>query len=251
MQIDLYNNQGFVKLIDILGDDQRVIWAARQSTKNQNKESNEEKDRKLIRYLLRNNHISPWEQVYVTFETKIPIFIARQLVRHKDIRINEQSARYSEVDEEFYIPLELYYQDKKNKQGSSSVHRLSEYLSEGIEESIDISFGCYSDLILSGVSREDARVVLPVAQMTNMVFTSSMRGLMHMLELRMHPHAQHQIQEFADGVYNLLLQSGKFNWTLEAFTDYNEAKNLFTKLLTKYDKNNEIELLKSFLEGLF
>ncbi len=115
---ELYSGKGYVRLIDIMGNDKKVVYSARQSTKNQKSKRTERQDRKLIRYLFRNDHISPWEQCYLTFEAKLPIFVVRQLVRHQVVRINEQSARYAEKTDDVYELDVFYSQDKENNQKS-------------------------------------------------------------------------------------------------------------------------------------
>ena len=247
----LYQDQGYISLLNIMGDDKQILYAARQSTRNHEKEKTEKQDRGLIRYLLRNNHVSPFEQASVLFEVRVPIFIARQLVRHSVIRINEQSARYSEVDFDFYSPEHFYNQDKKNAQKSdANINNNSQRLIKEFQESYSDSYDVYHRAITSGVSKEDARINLPVSMMTNFVFTVSLRGLMHVLELRMHEHAQHQMIELANAMCNLVKESQKFDWTMEAFMDFVHIKWKVQELMNRFDREGRIEELNKNLDTL-
>ncbi len=243
---------GFVNLIDIMGSDEKVVYSARQSTKNQKSSRTDEQNRHLIRYLFRNEHISPWEQCALTFEARLPIFVVRQLVRHQVIRLNEQSARYAEMSDDWYLPSAFFDQHSINYQRSSdSVAKGSDKLLERYLDSFNKSHELYKDAISQGISKEDARINLPVAMMTNFVFTISLRGFFHVLELRMHEHAQHQTVEFAEAIFDLVKEDGSFKWSLEIFYEVVKLRWLFKDLLNKYDKDNNDDInLNSLYERM-
>lgn len=215
-------DKGFVRLVDKMGDDYRILEAARISTGSAPKKG-DEKDRKLIHYLYRNNHLSPFEQAVFTFHVKMPIFIARQWMRHRTFSFNEFSARYAQMPEEFYLPKKLSNQDKKNHQSSSSPldEKLNESLLSEFEESCKKSFETYRHFLAQGISREQARMVLPVNLYTQVYMTVNLRNLFHFLKLRLHNHAQWEIRQYASAILKILRQLPDFKWSLEVFDEDN------------------------------
>lgn len=207
-------DKGFVKLIDFIGGDDRAVLAARVSFDMTLK--GEERDKKLIEYLLKHQHFTPFEHCVFQFHIKCPIFVARQWMRHRWGSYNEVSARYTEVKDEFYIPERFRIQDTKNKQGSVISENIdNEKLLEIYRKSIEESYRTYEQLLNSGVAREMARMVLPVSQYTQFYWTVNARSLMNFLQLRTDSHAQYEIREYANIIAGIF--SEKMPWTWEFF----------------------------------
>jgi len=207
-------DKGFVKLVDFMGGDQRAVESARVTFGSASK--GEEKDRKLVEYLLAHAHHTPFEHSVFQFHVKLPIFVARQWMRHRMASYNEISARYTEVLEEFYIPAEFRVQDKINRQGSAKSGTLDNTgLLAVYKRSLDESYEAYRGLIEAGVAREMARMVLPVAQYTQFHWTVNARSLMNFLSLRMDSHAQLEIQEYANAISKIF--KARMPWTWDAF----------------------------------
>jgi len=199
-------DKGFVRMVDYMGSDERIVQSARVSYGKGTKSYREDKG--LIDYLLRNEHTSPFEQVVFTFHTKMPIFVARQWVRHRTARINEISGRYSVMPREFYLPSieDISFQSSDNKQGRSEENvpdelkqKVLEILQKGQEE----SYGQYSELVEEGLARELARINLPLSLYTEWYWQIDLKNLFHFLNLRMDPHAQMEIRVYADRIHQL------------------------------------------------
>lgn len=198
-------DEGFVELIDYLGDDQRICEAARVSYANVQKKST---DAFLVDYLMRNLHTSPFEQVVFTFHLKMPIFIARQWVRHRTARINEISGRYSILKNEYYRPEKdhINKQSQDNKQGRGDKLSASEAdkAFELIEKAYNAAEDSYNKLLEVGVAREIARIVLPLGTYTEFYWQMDLHNLFHFLALRMDEHAQFEIRSFANAIYDII-----------------------------------------------
>jgi thymidylate synthase (FAD) len=194
-------DKGFVRLVDYLGGDERVAQAARVSYRLGTKSYRE--DAGLIDYLLRNRHTSPFEQVVMTFHVKLPIFVARQWVRHRTARLNEISGRYSVMREEFYVPPpeDVALQSVDNKQGRSC-QNLESDRAEAVRSSLaqgqKQAYSSYTELIEQGIARELARINLPLSLYTELYWQIDLHNLFHFLELRLHPHAQKEIRCYAE-----------------------------------------------------
>lgn len=173
-------DKGFVELIDHMGDDTSVIRAARICHASQ--PGDEEQYRHLIEFLMKNHHETPFEHVTFTFHIKCPIFVARQWMRHRIASYNELSGRYTEYEDEFYIP---------------SKGRLDERYIEKMKEVYEFSYKTYQELVDSGVRKEIARMVLPTALYTQFIWTVNARSLMNFLSLRADSHAQWEMQQYA------------------------------------------------------
>lgn len=188
-----------VDLVDYMGVDKSIVDAARVSYGKNSVVFDEERDRKLIRYLLVNNHTSPFEHVTFTFYVKTPIAIARQIMRHRTWSFNEISMRYTEAKDEFFMPKEWRGQSTDNKQMSAGplAHDTQHFIDAIYEPAIEYCYEAYDALVKGGVSRELARMVLPVSLMTEFYGTVNLHNLMHFLELRLHPHAQPEVQDVA------------------------------------------------------
>src|SRR3989304_4386412 len=201
-------NHGLVRLVDHLGSDLAIVRNARVSY-NAEWRSGEEagKDEKLIHYLLKNGHTSPFESVQFTFEVKAPIFVFRQWHRHRTWSYNEVSARYSQLPEEFYVPEQRHIttQSKDNKQMRTDVeHPLAHMFAENIRQQCADAFDLYKLLIRDGCPRELARGVLPVNTYSHMFASVDLHNLFHFLRLRLHEHAQYEIRVYAEAMLFLV-----------------------------------------------
>ncbi|MDR2629637.1 MAG: FAD-dependent thymidylate synthase [Spirochaetaceae bacterium] len=193
-------DKGFIRLVDYLGGDARIVQAARVSYGEGTKSYRE--DAGLIDYLLRHRHTSPFEQVVLTFHIKLPIFVARQWVRHRTARMNEISGRYSVMKDDFYVPApgDIAYQSGDNKQGRSdarpdpaAVESIRAALAAGQKQ----AYGDYTDLIGKNLARELARINLPLSLYTEIYWQIDLHNLFHFLELRLEAHAQKEIRLYA------------------------------------------------------
>ena len=194
-------DKGFVRLVDYFGGDQRIVQSARVSYGEGTKSVSQ--DGALIDYLLRHQHTSPFEQVVMTFHVKMPIFVARQWVRHRTGRMNEVSGRYSIMKEEFYVPEaeKVAPQSKDNKQGRASEAFDSETANKIInqlEEGQKSSYENYSELLDAGLAREIARINLPLSLYTEFYWEMDLHNLFHFLKLRLDSHAQYEIRVYAE-----------------------------------------------------
>jgi len=197
---------GSVALVQQVGDDKSIVNAARVSFGGDNTLPFDERDSKLIKYLLKHHHGSPFEHNSLTFKVVAPIFVVRQWQRHRvGVSYNEISARYVEVLERFYTPLEFRQQAKNNRQASVQASESFEQdTARALYESAwKASFEAYHQLLELGVAKEQARSVLPVTQYTEFYFTCNLRSLFHFLGLRDHAGAQWEIQQYARALTQL------------------------------------------------
>ena len=193
-------DKGFVRLVDYMGGDQRVVQAARVSYGEGTKTYRE--DAGLIDYLMRNSHTSPFEQVVLTFHVKLPIFVARQWIRHRTARLNEISGRYSVMKDDFYVPApeDLAFQSEDNKQGRSTEPldpALAEKIRAAFAEGQKTAYAAYDSLVDKGLARELARINLPLSLYTEWYWQIDLHNLFHFLELRLDSHAQKEIRLYA------------------------------------------------------
>lgn len=221
-------DHGFVRYIDHMGTDLRICEAARLSYKSPSK--GEEQDKKLLAYLWKNKHTSPFEMVKITLNIKLPIFVMRQYVRHRMQNLNEVSARYTELPNEFYIPKRWRKQDTKNKQGSLvhfdwdkptqdySTATVNSDLSAVLQNHCKNCYDYYQQLLEQGVAREMARMVLPINIYTEIYACWDLKNLLHFITLREDSHAQAEIQEYGKAIRQIVQEL--FPWTLEAFDKY-------------------------------
>ncbi|MDR1210629.1 MAG: FAD-dependent thymidylate synthase [Spirochaetaceae bacterium] len=199
-------DKGFVRLVDYLGGDDRVVQSARVSYGEGTKSYRE--DAGLIDYLLRNQHTSPFEQVILTFHVKLPVFVARQWIRHRTARLNEISGRYSVMKDDFYVPHpdDVALQSDDNKQGRSPEALpagAAQAVREALQEGQKASYGVYSALIEKGIARELARINLPLSLYTEWYWQIDLHNLFHFLSLRLDPHAQKEIRLYAGVLFEL------------------------------------------------
>ena len=201
-------NDGHVRLVESMGSDLSIVRNARVSYDAEWRTGEDEgKDTKLIDYLVRNKHTSPFEAVTFTFDVKAPIFVFRQWHRHRTWAYNEISGRYAELPEEFYVPIpaDITLQSKDNKQmRTDEQHPQAEVLARVIRASCEDSFRNYHYLIEMECPRELARGVLPLNTFSHMFATVNLHNLMHFLSLRSHSHAQKEIQVYAEAMLKLI-----------------------------------------------
>jgi thymidylate synthase (FAD) len=204
-KIDVLDH-GFVRLVDSMGSDLSIVRAARTSYDAAWRAGeNEGTDHRLIGYLWRNHHTTPFEAVTLTFEVRAPIFVFRQWHRHRTWSFNELSARYRELPEEFYVPAPevIGVQSLTNRQGRASGD--PDLTSAGIIRlACEAAFALYRDLLIRGVPRELARLVLPVATYSHMFATVNLLNLFRFLTLRCDSHAQYEIRVYADAMRELV-----------------------------------------------
>jgi thymidylate synthase (FAD) len=197
-------DHGFVRLVDHMGDDLSIVRSARVSYNADWRSGDEEgKDEKLIKYLWKNKHTSPFESVVFTFEVKAPIFVFRQWHRHRTWSFNEISARYTELDEGYYVPAieKITTQSKSNKQmRTDEQHPFAEDIARAIDQSNMLAFEMYRQLLIDGCPRELARSVLPVGAYSRMFATVDLHNLLHFLKLRLHEHSQYEIRVYAEAI---------------------------------------------------
>ena len=196
-------DRGFVRLVDYLGGDARIVQSARVSYGEGTKTVRE--DRGLISYLMRHLHTSPFEQVILSFHVKMPIFVARQWVRHRTARLNEISGRYSVLKDEFYLPQPnvIRHQSKTNRQGreeGSVPPELAAKVIELLGRDQRETYKNYETMLEDDSARELARVNLPLSLYTEMYWQMDLHNLFHFLRLRMDWHAQYEIRDFADAL---------------------------------------------------
>jgi thymidylate synthase (FAD) len=194
-------DKGFVRLVDYMGGDARIVQAARVSYGAGTKSVRE--DRGLIHYLMRNDHTSPFEQVVLTFHAKMPVFVARQWVRHRTARLNEVSGRYSVMPDEFYVPTPeaIRKQAKVNKQArSEEVVEGAEAVAEAMRGEQSEAYARYQSMLAAGVARELARANLPLSLYTEWYWQIDLHNLFHFLRLRLDEHAQYEIRVYAEAL---------------------------------------------------
>ena len=229
---------GFVKLLDVMGDDEEVENSARISYGEGTRKVNQ--TRNLIRYLMRHKHTSPFEMCEVKFHLKLPIFIMRQLVRHRTANLNEYSGRYSVMSNEFYLPEGDYLakQSTTNNQGRGEPLESQGLLQFEFNRIYDGASMAYLVLLEHDLSREVARALLPVANYTECIWKIDLHNFFHFVKLRSDSHAQREIRDYADAMYELVKPN--FPLCCEAFEDYIQGATTFSK--------QEMGVIKELLE---
>jgi len=225
-------DHGFVRVIDYMGDDAAVVQAARVSYGRGTRAANE--DRGLIRYLMRHRHSTPFEMCEIKYHVKLPIFVARQWIRHRTANVNEYSARYSILDREFYIPApeQLAAQSASNRQGRGEVlqgeeaARVLDLLRRDAAQAYDHyvemlnedEAGNRIDPSRRGLARELARMNLTLNTYTQWYWKTDLHNLLHFLSLRADPHAQYEIRAYAEAMLRTV--EAWVPMVFEAFRDY-------------------------------
>jgi thymidylate synthase (FAD) len=211
-------DHGFVRVVDYMGDDGAIVQAARVSYGKGTKQARG--DAGLINYLLRHRHTTPFEMCEIKYHVKLPIFVARQWIRHRTANVNEYSARYSILDKEFYIPApeHLAAQSAANRQGRGDVLQgaEAERVLQILKEDSARSYAHYEEMLneteggrtidesRAGLARELARMNLPLNIYTQWYWKCDLHNLMHFVSLRADPHAQYEIRAYAEAILDTL-----------------------------------------------
>lgn len=248
-------DKGFVRLVDSMGDDSSITEAARTSYGKQTKTVRD--DTGLIRYLMRMNHTSPFEFVEFKFHIKCPIFVMRQKIRHRTASVNEYSGRYSVMTDDCYIPEldRITSQSTSNNQGSTNdILENASDIQEIMKFQTEESLKEYHGFLDSGLSREIARINLPLSNYTELYWKIDLHNLFHYLKLRMDSHAQYEIRVFAEAIYELIKPIVPI--ACEAFEDYriNACNFSFKEMdVIRYllmEKNIPVEDIKAIIQKL-
>lgn len=246
-------DHGFVRVIDYMGDDAAVVQAARVSYGRGTRRVSE--DAGLIRYLMRHRHTTPFEMCEIKFHIKLPIFIARQWIRHRMANVNEYSARYSVLDREFYLPApeHLAAQSANNRQGRGNVlsgpeaHEVLTLLRDDAMRNYDHYMfmlneeadGSPADPGRQGLARELARMNLTLNAYTQWYWKADLHNLLHFLSLRADAHAQYEIRAYADAMLSVV--KAWVPQTYAAFADYRLGAVTFSAQM--------LDILKRMLGG--
>lgn len=217
-------DHGFVRVVDYMGDDAAIVQAARVSYGQGTKHARD--DSGLIRYLMRHWHSTPFEMCEIKFHVKLPVFVARQWIRHRTANVNEYSARYSILDREFYIPAPdaLAAQSTVNNQGRGAVLEGAEAqrVLETLKADSTRCYDHYEEMLSQdgqqGLARELARMNLPMNMYTQWYWKTDLHNLMHFLRLRADAHAQYEIRVYAEAICELVKAWVPATWS--AFEDY-------------------------------
>jgi thymidylate synthase (FAD) len=215
-------DHGYIKLVDYLGCDNTVVAAARHSYDKGLDQDDTIGNEKLINFLMRSKHTSPFEQPAMVFEVKAPIMVFREWHRHRTGKLNEQSARYSQLAREFYVPAldRVQVQSTTNKQGSGASLSAdqAQYFRERLAESCNYGFDVYEEAIKAGIAKELCRLMLPVNTYSTMVFQSDMSNWMNFLRLRSAPSAQYEIRVYAEQICKVMAEAFPVIWA--AFEEF-------------------------------
>jgi thymidylate synthase (FAD) len=233
-------DRGFVHLVDAMGDDSSIVQAARVSYGKGTKTLSE--DEGLIRYLMRHRHTTPFEMVEFKFHCRMPIFVARQWIRHRTANVNEVSARYTEMPDLFYEPApELCTtQSAQNKQGGTGKQvEEAAAVARTFRETQEAAYRQYEIYLEKNMRRELARVNLPVSLYTEWYWKIDLHNLLHFLELRLDMHAQYEIRVYAEAMAEFVKKQVPVTW--RAFEDYALNGVRFTA--------PEIQVLQALLNG--
>ena len=247
-------DSGFIRVMDYMGDDTAIIQSARVSYGEGTKKVSNDKG--LIRYLMKNWHTTPFEMCEIKLHIKLPIFIARQWIRHRTANVNEYSARYSILDKEFYIPKPQHMssQSTTNKQGRGSnlSKKDTERFLKILKDDAERNYKHYEDMLnenqsgeiknddKTGLSRELARINLTLNTYTQWYWKIDLHNLLHFLYLRDDPHAQYEIQAYAEIILNKIVKRW-VPYTYNAFKEFQlESYNL---------SRTAIEIIKKRLQG--
>ena len=228
-------DHGFIRVIDYMGDDDAVVQAARVSYGKGTKKLTE--DQALINYLMRHRHSTPFEMCELKFHIKLPIFVARQWIRHRTANVNEYSARYSIMDNEFYVPKpeHLAAQSSSNRQGRGNIieGERAAHILQLLKDDAARAYTHYQTMLNEdesgnvfnqeedGLARELARMNLPVNFYTQWYWKIDLHNLMHFLSLRADSHAQYEIRVYAEAMLEVLKKWVPYCY--QAFTDYRQG----------------------------
>lgn len=214
-------DSGFVRLVDMMGSDDRVLDAARVSTGSSSK--GKEKDKLLIDYLIENLHHTPFEKIVFEWHIRCPIFVARQWMRHRISSFNEESARYRKLDFDVYIPEHWRKQSEINTQSSSEekfTKKEEDHFDALLRNFYASANALYETFLDEDVAREIARIVLPMGIYTEFYWTVNFRSFMNFISLRDHKHAQFEIREYAKAMSGIVDESDRVPISWAAFKKY-------------------------------
>lgn len=220
-------DHGFVALQDYMGGDEAIERAARQSYQSETRGIRERRD--LLRYLFRKRHTSPFEMTQCVFHMALPIYVARQFVRHRTASLNEMSGRYTELPMVFHTPETIRTQSTTNKQGSGGVlpdKNDAKYVQRRMREVRNEAVSHYHELLEMGVAKEQARIDLPLSTYTIWTMRFDLHNLMHFLTLRTDSHAQSEAQSYANVMASLARLVAPES--LQAWVDYQVCAETFT-----------------------
>ncbi len=246
-------DHGFVRVIDYMGDDAAIVQAARVSYGRGTRSARD--DRGLVRYLMRHRHTTPFEMCELKLHVKLPIFVARQWIRHRTANVNEYSARYSILDREFYLPApeHIAVQSSSNRQGrGDALHtRDAERVLALLRRDAMQTYETYEALLNDAgdgepvdpdapqLARELARMDLTLNYYTQWYWKVDLHNLLHFLSLRKDPHAQYEIRVYADVIGDLVARWVPHAW--EAFEDYRLGSASFSR--------EELDILRKLVKG--
>ena len=247
-------DSGFIRVIDYMGDDSAIVQSARVSYGEGTKKVSNDKG--LIRYLMKNWHTTPFEMCEIKFHIKLPIFIARQWIRHRTANVNEYSARYSILDKEFYIPRpeHMSSQSSTNKQGRGTnlSKKDTEKFIKILKDDADRNYKHYENMLnenqsgkiiddnKAGLTRELARINLTLNTYTQWYWKIDLHNLLHFLYLREDSHAQYEIQAYAEIILNKIVK----RWVPHTYSAFKEFQ------LESYNlSKTAIEVIKKKLQG--
>lgn len=252
-------DHGFIRVVDYMGDDDAIVQSARVSYGKGTKQVNQ--DQGLINYLMRHRHTTPFEMAEIKFHIKLPIFIARQWIRHRTANVNEYSARYSILDKEFYIPTpeQMALQSSSNRQGRDQTlsGEQSQKVLAILKEDAMRCYGHYEDMLNlqasendtevnpfgfnegEGLARELARMNLPVNFYTQWYWKIDLHNLFHFLSLRADSHAQYEIRAYAEIMLDIVKKWVPYCY--QAFQDY--------RLDAMFFSGKEKEALRQLLDS--
>lgn len=212
-------DKGWVELQEVMGDDLAIVNAARVSFLGESK--GDERDKKLLFFLLRHRHTTPFEMVEFKFRIRCPLFVARQWMRHRTWNYNEVSRRYTSLDIDFYTPQSWRLQSASNKQGSegeadpATSRQLAQLLERHHQQGLDF----YNQAVEAGIAKEQARIFLPQSMYTQFIGKVDAHNLLHFISLRMASDAQYEIRVYAEAIFEEFVKPA-LPWTAEAFETY-------------------------------
>ena len=243
---------GFVYLVDYMGNDEAIVKAARVSYGRGTRKTTE--DRGLIRYLRRHMHTTPSEMIEVKFHCKMPIFVARQWIRHRTANVNEYSGRYSEMSNEFYLPDPnvLRKQSRSNRQGRGEelTPEQKARVINLLKEDYGRGYGHYREFLGEEIdlARELARIGLSVANYTEWYWKIDLHNLLHFLALRLDPHAQYEIRVYGEAI--AMIVKDAFPIAFEAFEDYTLFGMSLSRLEKEFIRENAWPISESAVQSL-
>lgn len=235
-------DHGFVRLVDVMGDDGAIVQAARVSYGAGTKTVHQ--DRGLIRYLMRHKHTTPFEMVEFKFHIRLPIFIARQWIRHRTANVNEYSGRYSVMKDDFYVPdlEQIRPQSAVNMQGRSDEameDSKAKSIRNKLSETQTSLYSEYEEMLEEDLARELARINLPLSNYTEWYWKIDLHNLFHFLRLRIDSHAQYEIRVYGEAMAEIVKQIVPAAW--EAFEDYSLKSANLSRM--------EVDVIKQLIDN--